>query len=163
MGGLDGEITNLKVGDPAATREAFQFSYDIAKANFLDWSKKKSDVDLPLSQFNLADPDEDDTGPDAEPIKFGPPGEFTYRVKLALPAKYTAHTPLPFAMKRDYGEYHASYELEGSVFTAERSMVMPQRALPADRRRAYPPFRRAVLPDLGPHLSCQQLPAGPAT
>src|SRR5579864_783902 len=56
MGGLDGEITNLKVGDPAATREAFQFSYDIAKANFLDWSKKKSDVDLPLSQFNLADP-----------------------------------------------------------------------------------------------------------
>jgi hypothetical protein len=100
MGGLDGEITNLKVGDPAATRDAFQFSYDIAKANFLDWSKKKSDVDLPLSQFNLADPDEDDTGPDAEPIKFGPPGEFTYRVKLVLPAKYTAHTPLPFAIHR---------------------------------------------------------------
>src|SRR5438477_656361 len=99
MGGLDGEITNLKVGDPAATREAFQFSYDIAKANFLDWSKKKSDIDLPLSQFNLADPDEDDTGSDADPIKFGPPGEFSYRVKLALPPKYTAHTPLPFAMK----------------------------------------------------------------
>ena len=163
MGGLDGEITNLKVGDPAATREAFQFSYDIAKANFLDWSKKKSDVDLPLSQFNLADPDEDDTGPDAEPIKFGPPGEFTYRVKLALPAKYTAHTPLPFAMKRDYGEYHASYALEGSVFTAERSMVMRERELPADRAGDYLSFRRAVLSDLGQHLAVENLAAGAAT
>ena len=163
MGGLDGEITSLKVGDPAATREAFQFSYDIAKANFLDWSKKKSDVDLPLSQFNLADPDEDDTGPDAEPIKFGPPGEFTYRVKLVLPAKYTAHTPLPFAMKRDYGEYHASYALEGSVFTAERSMVMRERELPADRAGDYLSFRRAVLSDLGQHLAVENLAAGAAT
>ena len=163
MGGLDGEITSLKVGDPAATREAFQFSYDIAKANFLDWSKKKSDVDLPLSQFNLADPDEDDTGPDAEPIKFGPPGEFTYRVKLVLPAKYTAHTPLPFAMKRDYGEYHASYALEGSVFTAERSMVMRDRELPADRAGDYLSFRRAVLSDLGQHLAVENLAAGAAT
>jgi tetratricopeptide (TPR) repeat protein len=163
MGGLDGEITNLKVGDPAATREAFQFSYDISKANFLDWSKKKSDVDLPLSQFNLADPDEDDTGPDAEPIKFGPPGEFTYRVKLVLPAKYTAHTPLPFAMKRDYGEYHASYALEGSVFTAERSMVMHERELPADRAGDYLSFRRAVLSDLGQHLAVENMAAGAAT
>src|SRR5246500_1565442 len=163
MGGLDGEITNLKVGDPAATREAIQFSYDIAKTNFLDWSKKKPDVDLPLSQFNLADPDEDDTGPDAEPIKFGPPGEFTYRVKLVLPAKYTAHTPLPFAMKRDYGEYHPRYALEGSVFTAERSMVMRERELPADRARDYLSFRRAVLSDLGQHLAVENLAAGAAT
>jgi tetratricopeptide (TPR) repeat protein len=163
MGGLDGEITNLKVGDPAATREPFQFSYDIAKTNFLDWSKKKTDVDLPLSQFNLADPDEDDIGPDAEPIKFGPPGEFTYRVKLVLPAKYTAHTPLPFSMKRDYGEYKASYTLEGSTFNAERTMIMRARELPADRSGDYLSFRRAVLSDLGQHLAVENLVAGAAT
>ena len=160
MGGLDGEITNLKVGDPAATREPFQFSYDIAKANFLDWSKKKSDIDLPLSQFNLADPDEDDTGADAEPIKFGPPGEFSYRVKLALPPKYTAHAPLPFSLKRDYGEYKASYSLEGAVFTAERTMVMRERELPAARTGDYIAFRRAVLADLGQHLAVENLAAG---
>ncbi|PYX38342.1 MAG: hypothetical protein DMG81_12010 [Acidobacteria bacterium] len=160
MGGLDGEITNLKVGDPAATREAFQFSYDIAKANFLDWSKKKSDIDLPLSQFNLADPDEDDTGSDADPIKFGPPGEFSYRVKLALPPKYTAHAPLPFSLKRDYGEYKASYSLNGAVFTAERTMVMRERELPAARTGDYISFRRAVLADLGQHLAVENLAAG---
>jgi tetratricopeptide (TPR) repeat protein len=160
MGGLDGEITNLKVGDPAATREAFQFSYDVAKANFLDWSKKKSEIDLPLSQFSLADPDEDETGADADPIKFGPPGEFTYRVKLVLPAKYTAHTPLPFSMKRDYGEYKAGYALDGPVFTAERSMLMRERELPATRTGDYLAFRRAVLSDLGQHLAVENTAAG---
>jgi tetratricopeptide (TPR) repeat protein len=160
MGGLDGQITNLKVGDPAATREPFQFSYELAKPNFLDWSRKKSEIDLPLSQFSLADPDEDDTGADAEPIKFGPPGEFTYRVKLVLPAKYTAHAPLPFSMKRDYGEYKASYTLDGSVFTAERTMLMRDRELPAARTGDYLAFRRAVLSDLGQHLAIENTVAG---
>jgi len=160
MGGLDGEITNLKVGDPAATREPFQFSYEIAKANFLDWSKKKSEIELPLSQFSLADPDEDETSADSEPIKFGPPGEFSYRVKLELPAKYTAHAPLPFSLKRDYGEYQASYKLEGSTFTAERTMVMRERELPATRTGDYLAFRRAVIADLGQHLSIENTVAG---
>jgi Flp pilus assembly protein TadD len=160
MGGLDGEITNLKVGDPAATREPFEFSYELAKPNFLDWSRKKSEIDLPLSQFSLADPDEDDTGADAEPIKFGPPGEFTYRVKLVLPAKYTAHAPLPFSMKRDYGEYKASYTLDGSVFTAERTLLMRDRELSAARTGDYLAFRRAVLSDLGQHLAVENTVAG---
>jgi tetratricopeptide (TPR) repeat protein/transglutaminase-like putative cysteine protease len=160
MSGLDGDITNLKVSDPAATKEPFQFSYDIAKANFLDWSKKKSDLELPMAQFSLADADEDETGPDAEPIKFGPPGEFTYRVKLELPSKFVAHTPLPFSLKRDYGDYRASYKLEGSTFTAERLMVMRERELPAMRTGDYLAFRRAVFSDLGQHLSIENTVAG---
>ena len=163
MGGLDGDITNLKVDDPAATRQPFQFSFEIAKANFLDWSKKKSEIDLPLSQFTLADPDEDDTGSDAEPIKFGPPGTFTYRVRLTLPSNFTAHAPLPFAMKRDYGEYQASYKLDGKSFTAERTMVMRERELPAARTGDYLAFRRAVLSDLGQHLSLENSMAGAPT
>jgi tetratricopeptide (TPR) repeat protein len=163
MSGLDGEVTNLKVSDPAATREPFQFSYDISKANFLDWSKKKSELELPMAQFSLADPDEDDTGPDAEPIKFGPPGEFTYRVKLELPSRFSAHAPLPFSLKRDYGEYTANYKLEGSVFTAERVMVMRDRELPASRTGDYLAFRRAVLADLMQRLAIENTTAGAPT
>ena len=42
--GMGGDITNLKISDPAATREPFTMSYDVARPNFLDWSKKKSDL-----------------------------------------------------------------------------------------------------------------------
>jgi len=158
--GLDGDITNLKVGDPAATHQPFEFSYDLSKANYLDWSKKKSELDLPLASFTLSDADEDETGPDAEPIQFGPPGMYTYRLKIVLPAKYTVRAPLPFAMKRDYAEYSASYKLDGTTFTAERTLTMRQRELPAARTGDYLAFRRAVGSDLGQHLSIESTVAG---
>ena len=72
--GLGGDVTNLKVSDPAATREPFTLSYDVSKVNFLDWSKKKTDIVLPLVQFSLPDVDDDDTDADAEPLKLGPEG-----------------------------------------------------------------------------------------
>src|ERR1035437_1332673 len=63
--GLGGDITNLKVSDPAATREPFTLSYDVSKVNFLDWSKKKTEIALPLVQFNLPEVDgDDDNGAD---------------------------------------------------------------------------------------------------
>jgi tetratricopeptide (TPR) repeat protein len=160
VAGLDGDVSNVKIGDPAATREPFEFSYDISKANYLDWSKKKSELELPLAQFSLADADEDENTSDSEPIKFGPPGEVTYRVKLVLPAKYVARAPLPFSMKRDYAEYTASYKVEGSTFTAERTLVMRQRELPATRTSDYLAFRRAVLSDLAQRLSVETTVAG---
>ncbi len=156
MAGLDGEVNDLKVGDPAATRQPFEFEYTISKANYFDWSKKKSQLDLPLSQFPLADADaDDDTGPDADPIKFGPPGEYVYRIKVALPPKYVAQNPLPFSMKRDYAEYQVGYKLEGNVFTAERRLVFRQRELEAARTSDYLAFRRAVLSDLIQHVSVE--------
>ena len=63
--GMGGDVTNLKISDPAATREAFTMSYDVSRPNFLDWSKKKSDLTLPLCQFNL--PDLGDADSDATP------------------------------------------------------------------------------------------------
>ena len=42
--GLGGDVTHLIVSDPAATKEPFTLSYDVAKPNFLDWSKKKTNM-----------------------------------------------------------------------------------------------------------------------
>ena len=49
-------------------------------------------------------------------------------------------------MKRDYGQYTASYKLDGPVFTAERTMTMRERELPATAYRGLLAFRRAVRP-----------------
>ena len=46
-------MSGVKVSDPAATREAFVMSYDVSKANFVDWSKKKLELRLPLSAIGL--------------------------------------------------------------------------------------------------------------
>lgn len=158
--GLGGEITNLKVSDPAATREPFTMSYDVSRMNFLDWSKKKSEILLPLSQFNLPDVDEDNDEPDAEPLKLGPKAEYAYKIKLELPAKYTARAPLPFSLKRDYAEYEATYKLENNVFTAGRKLTLRQDELPVSRGPDYEAFRRAVTADLGQHLAIETTSTG---
>jgi tetratricopeptide (TPR) repeat protein len=156
---LGGEITNLKVSDPAATREPFTLSYDVSKVNFLDWSKKKTEVGLPLVQFSLPDVD-DDTDADAEPLKLGPKAEYSYHVKLVLPSKYTAHAPLAFSLKRDYAEYEATYQLENGVLTAGRKLTLRQTELPAPRASDYLSFRRAVESDLAQQVSVESTVAG---
>ena len=163
--GMGGEITNLKISDPAATREAFTMSYDVARPNFLDWSKKKSDLTLPLCQFNLPDigNGDDDGDADAEPLKLGPKAEYTYKIKLELPAKYTAHAPLAFSVKRDYGDYQATYKLDGTSFAATRTLTMRQDELPAPRATDYQAFRRAVMSDLGQVLAVENTVAGTPT
>ncbi len=164
--GMGGDITNLKVSDPAATREPFTLSYDVAKPNFLDWSKKKSDLTLPLCQFSLPDlsnADDDGDDADTEPLKLGPKAEYGYKIKLDLPAKYTAHSPLPLSVKRDYAEYQATYKLEGTNFTAARTLILRQSELPAPRASDYEAFRHAVSSDLGQFLSVENTVAGTPT
>src|SRR5215469_3854220 len=157
--GLTGEVSDVNATDPAATHEPFKLDYKIDVANFLDWSKKKSDLLLPLSQINLAEADEDDS----DPVQLGSPVEYGYKLRLEFPAKYAESAPLPFSMKRDYGGYEASYKVDGNVFTAVRKLVTSMNELPAARATDYIAFRRAVLADAEQHVSIDSSAAGAPT
>ncbi|HET9309505.1 MAG TPA: DUF3857 domain-containing protein [Candidatus Sulfotelmatobacter sp.] len=158
--GLGGDVSHLIVSDPAATKEPFTLSYDVSKVNFLDWSKKKTQIVLPLVQFSLPEVDEDNTDPDAEPLKLGPKGEYSYKIKLELPAQYTAHAPLAFSLVRDYAEYQATYKIENGAFTAGRTLTLRQDDLPVARAGDYESFRRAVGADLQQQLAVENASAG---
>jgi tetratricopeptide (TPR) repeat protein len=158
--GLGGDISHLLVSDPAATKEPFKLSYDVSRPNFLDWSKKRTQIVLPLVQFSLPDVDTDDIDADAEPLKLGPKGEYSYKVKLELPARYSAQSPLAFSLKRDYADYEATYKVENGVFDAGRQLVLHQDELPVDRASDYASFRRAVGADLAQQLTVENASAG---
>src|SRR5258708_37311979 len=128
--GLGGEVSDLNVSDPAATHEPFKLEYKIEVASFYDWSKKKADLMLPLSQISMAEANDDD---DTDPLKVGSPIEYVYRLRLEFPAKYSERAPLPFSMKRDYARYEARYKVEGTVFTAERDLTTSINEVPAAR------------------------------
>jgi Flp pilus assembly protein TadD len=160
--GLGGEVTQLEAADPAATRKPFTISYEVSKANFVDWSKKKLELKLPLSVFNPAavsadvDEDPDDAaGGSGEPFKLGPPNEQTYRIKLELAARYTVQAPVPITLERDYGAYQSSYILKDNIFTAERKLTIRQAELPPARADDYRAFRRGVLADTAQHLTIE--------
>ena len=157
--GLAGEVSDINVSDPANTHEAFKVDYTIDADGFLDWSKKKSELVLPLAQISMNDADDDDP----DPVQVGSPVEYIYRLHLEFPDKYSETAPLPFSMKRDYGHYDASYKVEGNVFTAERTLVTTMNELPAARASDYIAFRNAVLADAQQKLLIDSSAAGTPT
>src|SRR5579863_3404216 len=177
MMGLEGEISDVKVSDPAATHGPFQLEYKIVVSNYLDWSKKKSDIALPLSNIKLADVDTDDSADrddktdaknddknkDADAIELGAPEEYDYKIHLQFPALYKIGAPLPFSMKRDYGEYFASYKAEGAGFTAERKLSTNVSELPRERSGDFAAFRHAVLSDTEQRLTVDSSAAATPT
>ena len=161
---LGGEVTNVVVADPSATREAFTMSFDVNKSGFVDWSKKTVQLNLPLAHLNLASvsadvgeesEDEDPDESNSETFKLGPRNEYTYRLKLELASRYTATVPVPTAIDREYGAYQSTYKLEGNVFTAERKLTIRQTELPPARADDYRAFRRAALIDAAQRLSIE--------
>ena len=157
--GVTGEVSDVHATDPAETHQPFQLDYKIEAANYLDWSKKKSELALPFSEMTMADADED--SPD--PVQVGSPVEYTYKLRIEFPAKYTETAPLPFTMKRDYGHFEATYKAAGNVFTAERTLVTTMNELPATRASDYIAFRRAVLADAGQKMQIDSSAAGTPT
>ncbi|MGB2713800.1 MAG: DUF3857 domain-containing protein [Vicinamibacterales bacterium] len=140
--GLGGEVSEVKVSDPAATREPFVIEYQVATTNFIEWTKKKVDLKLPLSNASFSPPEDGKSE-----IELGSPSEFQYRLRLELGPGYQARAPVPVSVSRDYGEYRGSYKLAGNVFTAERTLKLRARTLPADRSGDYAAFRRVVVAD----------------
>jgi Flp pilus assembly protein TadD len=165
--GLGGEVSDVKVSDPGATREAFVMSYKVSKANFIDWSKKKLELKLPLSAItpagiasDVGEEGEDDAGTAGEgkkpePFKIGAPNDHTYKIRLELATRYQAKAPVAISVERDYGAYQSSYKLEGNVFTAERKLMIRQGELPPARADDYRAFRQTVLADGGQPLTIE--------
>ncbi len=163
---IGGDVSNIKVGDPTFTRTPYSVSYQVSKGGYLDWSKKKIQLKLPLSIMNLAnigdDVDETDdsssgsTDPDSakpEPFRLGPTHEHTYKIKIDLAPRYQASAPVPISIDRDYGSYQSSYKIDGSTFTAERKLTIRLTELPPDRADDYRAFRRTVLADTAQTLN----------
>ena len=154
-GGLDGDLSDWKVGNPAALREPFTIEYRVKKANFVTWAKKQFELELPLSEWISIGAREGSEADATSPVDLGSARHSTYKVRIELPASFSGHAPLPVSMKRDYAEYRADYKLDGHLFTAERSLTFQQPELPAARRGDYAAFTRAVSGDLRQSLALE--------
>lgn len=155
--GLD--VSGIKPGDPAATDKPFEVEYDFSGASFMDWSSKKAALSLPLPSADFPDAD-GERQEESGPIKFGGPGEITRRLRLTLPAAYTARAPLPVTVTRDYAEYRSQYRLEGNTLVAERTLRLRVRELPASRAQDYLAFVSAARADEAQGLFVEKGVAG---
>ncbi|HUS18429.1 MAG TPA: DUF3857 and transglutaminase domain-containing protein, partial [Terriglobales bacterium] len=175
--GIGGEVSDVKIENLTDTTKPFKMSFNVSRPNFLDWANKSTELRLPLPAMMLApaggagEEDDDDTDSkdgkpseasstpkltpeevkkaEEKPIELGSPYELRVSLKLQLPATHKSRTPVPLAIRRDYGEYRSSYRVEGQQLTVERVLNMKLRELPATRRSDYQAFTRTVRTDEG--------------
>ena len=162
VGGLPGEITDIKTTDIADLDKPFEIEFNVSRNDFLDWSSKKLKVELPFPPLRMSGLTSRKAG-STKPIDLGVPIDISYRLKLTLPSKYQARLPVPLKVTRDYGEYVADYKLDGQTLTGVRSLRLRQAELPAERLQDYRAFAAATKSDAAQTMSLETEVAGGPT
>jgi|HubBroStandDraft_6_1064221.scaffolds.fasta_scaffold02408_6 tetratricopeptide (TPR) repeat protein/transglutaminase-like putative cysteine protease len=156
-----GDITNLKVGDPANTEKPMEIDFDVAVTNYFDWSSPDPKLPLPILDVSLP-PDPEDDSKTPKPIKLGAITEASTDVKIAVPAKYGVRLPIGIDVKRDYAEYHSSYKFENGQLTAVRKLQVLLTEIPYERREEYAALRRTVEADQAQNITLENKSPGTA-
>lgn len=159
IGAQDAQITEITSSDVSALEKPFEVNFDFSSESFLDWSTKKAKLSLPLPSFSLKSVDED-RQESPKPILLGAPTDIVYRLKLVLPTKYQARSPVPLTITRDYATYTSKYQLEGATFTAERSLSLRQHELASARVQDWIAFVAAERADESQTLAVETEVAG---
>ena len=157
--GVHGEVTDISTSDSSDLTKPFEIEFNVTKSDFLDWSSKKVKVELPFPPFRL----QQFGGRRAaskKPLELGPPIDISYSLKITLPSKYQARLPLPLKVARDYGEYAATYKLEGQTLIGTRTLRLRQREIPAERLQDYQAFTAAARSDAAQTLALETDVAG---
>jgi Flp pilus assembly protein TadD len=156
LDGLHGEVTAVKPSDPSDTANPFELDLEIAQLNYLDWSSKKTKVNLPIAAIGVPGLAEDNS----EPIHLGSPLEVNVHLKLTFPPNYVAQPPVGVSIPRDYADFKSSYRYEDHILTVARSLTFKMRELPASRTGDYLAFARAVESDETQVLAVQNSATG---
>ncbi len=138
--GFAGEVSNVVASSPDALDQPLHISYSYTRKNYGDWDNRRIGPPLP---FLLFSPPKDDKKPTV-PFYFGSPGEMILESRVELPKGYTLQ-PLPAVnLKYDFGEYHASYEVDKGVLVAKRQMTTYRTEIPLAAMGDFNAFRKAV-------------------
>ncbi len=160
--GVPGEVSDIKISDPADTVKPFSMECSVKQQNAIEWKDKTGTLFIPYGSMNLAE-EASDPGPDTEPLPLGgAPGEYRVTMKMALPAAYSLQLPASEVVKRDYSVYSATYKQEQNSFYAERYLKILQREVPIKRFSDYHAYRVAVNADHGQALTLTRTDASVA-
>jgi len=146
--GFRGQVMNVNISDPMATKDPFTVEYEITQAKFVDWAKKPVRIPALLPQIGLPDPPaKTAAGEAAHTIELGTPLDVDTQMTLKLPAGTVAQLPAGTSVERDYAKFSSKYSAAANTVTASRRVNFLLREISGDRAMDYSTFLRAVQSD----------------
>jgi tetratricopeptide (TPR) repeat protein len=142
--GFSGTVSDVVASQPESTNDAFRYSYAYNRKEYSDW--KDHQITPPLPPFQLPLPDDADKTP-SQPIWLGAAGESLLKADVELPANYSPQLPPPVDIKRDFGQYHASYVWSNGILHAERRLLINTTEIAVSQYADYRSFCKVVTDD----------------
>lgn len=143
--GFGGDVSNVVVSSIEQTAQPLQFSYDYKREKLSQWDDRRVTPPLPPAGFELA-PGVKTVKP-ADDVDLGSPGEQVYKSTVQFPKGWIV-VPAPATdVVDDWAEYHAKYEFNDGVFSAERRLVIKKDKVPLGDWDKYLDFRRGIYSD----------------
>ncbi len=139
--GFGGTVSEVVASSPEATESPFHFSYDYNRKDYSDWENRR--ITPPFPPMLMPAPRDDQTKFVA-PMWLGQLGENDLEASIKMPDGYTPELPKAVDVKRDFAEYHASYELNKDTLIARRRLIVKLREIPVTEFDAYKSFHKEL-------------------
>ena len=142
--GFGGTVSGVVASSPEATDAPFHYSYDYTRKDYSDWENHRITPPFPPMLMPALRNDQTSF---AWPLPLGSPGDSLLDATIKLPEGYTAQLPKAVDVKRDFAEYHASYEFKNGALIAQRRLVVKLAEVPMAEFEEYKSFRKAIEDD----------------
>ena len=139
--GFGGTVSEVVASSPEATDSAFHFTYDYNRKDYSDWDNRRITPPFPPMLMPSLRDNQTSFG---SPVWLGSPGESDLEATIQMPDGYRPELPGALDVKRDFAEYHSSYELKKGVLTAKRRLIVKLREVPVSEFEEYKSFRKAL-------------------
>lgn len=141
--GFAGDVSDVTASDPNAMGEEFQIQYKYTRKDYSEWTNNRIDVPLPPASLPEVPADIDK---DSKPIAWRK-AQYSAVANVTLPPGAAPALPPPVNLKKDFGDYEASYSFAGGVLHAERRLTKNVRAIPVADVEVYRHFQKAITDD----------------
>jgi tetratricopeptide (TPR) repeat protein len=139
LDGFAGEVSDVQVDPPEATKDPFRFSYTYTRKDYPDWSNHR--ISAPLGAVGLAELGEQRR---TQPVFLGIPAEFTAIARVRLPQGYVPELPENDNQVSDFYEFHSKYSFHDGVFVAEVQGAILKPEMPLAATGLYGKMQKAI-------------------
>jgi tetratricopeptide (TPR) repeat protein len=148
LDGFAGEVSDVEVGAPEATKEPFRVAYTYTRKNYPDWANHR--ISPPLGAIGLADLGDQRR---TQPVFLGVPGQYVAIARIHLPLGYSPQLPANGDQVTDFYEYHSKYSFQGGVLVVEAHGDILKSEMPLSAIDQYRKIQKAISDEMTTYIA----------
>ncbi len=158
MTGFGGEVSEVSTSDLENIKVPLQIRYRYTRDDYVTWDGGVGSMRTALPPMRMPTPESLDAKPaSGDTLRRV---EITYRCRMEVPPDSLQNKPDNVNLKRDFGEYHSTYSIDGPRIVMERKLIITDSKITPARRKDYESFYKQVTSDADLQIELVKTGAG---